>query len=116
HWRGELSVAKSYWLSGLLRGLFVMIPVTVVCDYFGSEAAQMSLWDFLLENGWFGYTKVHIPALLWLRLLPAIPTYIWWAMGTWRSCNKYNLKNANKSARWLAKITIVVGYLGILSN
>jgi hypothetical protein len=95
HWRGELSLPKSYWLNGILGG----VAVGAVIAGFGIAIARH-------DDAW---------PLSWLVALGAIWLCVlvfttWQAVGVWRSATRY--KRSGRSF-WggAAKTMIVIGVI-----
>jgi len=75
HWRGNYSLARSYWLNGaVIFGLCVNMPLMI-----------------LIVVAMFVFKKQ--PALLVVvclgEMLLILSAYIWALVGTWRSARKY---------------------------
>ena len=100
HWRGELSLPKSYWLNGLLGGFIVGVAITVVSLAVHSRSeAQPVVWLVTLIATW---------------VVVALFT-MWQAVGVWRSATNYR---ASEKYFWggLAKIVTVIGVLNLAYN
>ncbi len=100
HWRGELSLPKSYWLNGLLGGFIVGVAITAVSLAVHSRSeAQPVVWLVTLIATW---------------VVVALFT-MWQAIGVWRSATNYR---ASEKYFWggLAKIVTVIGVLNLAYN
>ena len=93
HWRGELALAKSYWLNGVLIVgvggciVFYVAPIMLGLVVFGLKYSPLEwIWAFSFL-AWFG-------------------TYVWVWGGIWRSAGRYR-------GPWIwplaARIAVVVG-------
>lgn len=99
HWRGELSLAKSWWVNGFL------------------------LWNLLVNGALFGVftaivTLSHPTAALAMLEAAiyyaiAIPVYIWAIVGIWRSASRYT---GLALWKWWARIAICLGMVISVAN
>lgn len=100
HWRGELSVAKAYWLSGILSG-FIALPLWIA----------MRLVSPALKP-----QTVIVEAPLYLLvpyLLVKSAGLIWWSVGLWRSCGRqYAAKKT--FIYWFVKAIVVFAVVTLL--
>lgn len=99
HWRGELSLPRSYWINGVLIfglgiNIFCMVALTVTVVVFSTVPAIVYIVG---------------PALVALN----VAAYVWALVGVWRSAFRYQ-----GSAIWkyLAFIASVLGVLLSISN
>jgi len=106
HWRGELSVARSFWLSWLYKTIVLIpvgLPLALIAMYFSSASfagivnpycrAGCSPWGISLLYEIVGATA-----------------FVWWAVGIWRSINRQPKK---KALYWLAQAIILLGAFNI---
>jgi len=94
HWRGELSLPRSWWLSGvLLSGFCFQLVMTVLA------AVALNIEKNSAALAW-GIAAVYIALQL--------TVYIWWLGGTWRSAGNYKGATVWKV---LARIGMVLGVL-----
>jgi hypothetical protein len=78
HWRGELSLARSWWLGGvLINGLCVGILFAI--------AAQTTIIIF-------DRSRAIAVVLLLAQIALTIVVYIWALIGTWRSAGRAGTK------------------------
>jgi hypothetical protein len=91
HWRGEHSLAQSYWITNV----FINISMGVV-GYVIAVAYPV---------GNFGLSE--LPALVWVffRFLIILP---WQLVGLWRCANRHSEKTGKKFWSVMVKISIVV--------
>ena len=102
HWRGDLPLAVSYWLNGLL----LTVAITVA-------SAILQLWDI-------ADAPRLISASFATLTLFAIAGSVWQLVGIWRSANRAIDAHGSKreSAFWAqaAKIATVIGWLSLVGN
>ncbi len=94
HWRGELSLAKSWWVNGfLISGVLV-------------GGCGIGIFTAV-----FNQTHPSVP-LAWaetaIYLFIALTVYVWAIVGIWRSAGNYR---GLALWKWLARILICVGVL-----
>lgn len=97
-WRGEFSLATSYWLFGFLANLLAgALAVGIVAGFQSSE----------------GFQPTTIFASILLVWLVIVAFSIWQAVGVWRSANRHINARAllGKKSPWagLAKVAVIVG-------
>jgi hypothetical protein len=100
HWRGELSLPKSYWVNGVVFGLFVGAAVASIGYGVNSRGeGQPVVWLVTLVGSW---------------VIVALFT-MWQAVGVWRSATRYR---AGGRYFWggLAKGVTVLGVLNLAFN
>jgi hypothetical protein len=88
-WRGEVSLAKTYWLFGFCVNVLLIISVSYI-SY--NEQLLSTVVGIFLCWMFIGISLIYSPFIL---------------ISTWRSANKYIGPNA-----WaiLAKIMVIVGW------
>jgi ATP-dependent protease ClpP protease subunit len=96
HWRGELSLATSFWLNMFLLNIVFSAPMVLL----------MSPPEYLRTD------NIMLFALLYL-LLHLFAIYPWQVIGTWRSANNHIL---NHQRKFWARFTQVLLVLGLLST
>jgi hypothetical protein len=95
HWRGELSLPKSYWLNGFLGGLAIGVAIVALNLAIRRDGdAQPMLWLVSLISIW-------IIVLLFTA---------WQAVGIWRSATNYRFAG-NRFWGGAAKTLTVLGLL-----
>ncbi len=100
HWRGELSLPKSYWVNGLVFGFLVGVAVASLGYGVNSRGeAQPVVWMATLIATW---------------VIIALFT-MWQAVGVWRSATHYKMSGKHF---WggLAKAVTVLGVLNLAYN
>lgn len=105
NWRGEFSLATSYWLFGFLGNLFVSIFAAVVVAAFQLDSGYQPKAIFAsISIAWAGIAAIAV----------------WQSVGVWRSANRHiNARTIlGKRSPWagLAKIAVFVGVLRLIGN
>ena len=92
-WRGEYSLARTYWLYGVLVGFVYNVIVNVAVVTTGE-----------VGTGFF-------------LMILYLPYYVTLTGGVWRSANTY-CATEGKNSLWgrLAQIAVVLGWAGTLFN
>ena len=85
HWRGEYSLARSFWVNTILYNVFYSILFFAV-------------YVILYKN-------------LFVMMLIGFFIFIWQANGTWRSADRHTKETEKKFWPVVVKILIVLGYL-----
>jgi hypothetical protein len=105
NWRGEFSLATSYWLFGFLGNLFAGFLAAVIVAVFQSDG---------------GYQPKAIFASISLVWLGIVAIAIWQSVGIWRSANRYIKARVllGKKSPWagLAKIAVFLGVLRLVGT
>jgi hypothetical protein len=100
NWRGEFSLATTYWLFGFLGNLFAGVLAIAVVAAFQSDS---------------GYEPRAIFAVILLVWMGIVTIAIWQTVGVWRSANRHIKARAllGKKAPWagLAKVAVFFGAL-----
>lgn len=100
HWRGELSLPKSYWVNGIVFGLLVGVTVGALGFAVNSRGdAQPVVWMATLIATW---------------IIVALFT-MWQAVGVWRSATHYRI-SGRKFWGGLAKTVTVLGVINLAYN
>ncbi len=99
HWRGELSLAVSYWINFFLLGVIVGLFRTLLLD---SE---------MIENPVIA-TRVTIIFSAFSILI----IYPWQIIGLWRSCTNHMQKSGKRFWARTAQVVVVLGIFGTLVN
>jgi len=97
HWQGALSLPKSYWISGILIAALFILPYLLLM--------RLALTDHprLIGAAVMG---------LWLTLLVAM---LWLCIGIFRSADHYALAHPARHWGSVAKLSVVLGCLAVLS-
>jgi hypothetical protein len=104
HWKGNFSLAKAYWASGLLANLLVMMPLWVIGTNIASSQLGIGFASFLTRYGTYGFINQGPLLFTAIYLFFNVNVRIWWAVGVWRSSTAY----PKKLWRYLARICIVL--------
>ena len=101
HWRGELSLAVSFWVNGFLLNL-----------------ASSPVWAFVEATYSEPYTRpdwTDVAALSAIAIVGVTVT-TWQLVGTWRSAGRH-IKKVNRIF-WAmaARFSVVLGFLGVLGT
>jgi hypothetical protein len=103
NWRGEFSLATSYWLFGFLGNLFVTFLAVAVVAIFQSDGGYQPKLIF---------TSI---AIVWICI---VAVAIWQSVGVWRSADRYIKARIllGKKSPWavLAKLAVFVGILRVV--
>jgi len=95
HWRGQLSLGVSYWVSGFVPGLLVALVVGIVKPI--QEALSLRLSCGL---------SMFLFAL-------AIASTVWWLVGVWRSASSHVSRGGRRFWAGVAEAMVVLGFLNI---
>jgi ATP-dependent protease ClpP protease subunit len=95
HWRGELPLATSYWLNGVL--LTSILIVVISCTR-GLHATMDIRWSFVLS--------ICTDASL-------LAVSVWQIVGTWRSASKHTERGGSPGWAAAAKLALVLGILRV---
>lgn len=96
HWRGDLSLAVSFWINGVLVNL-VLIAVALVPIIYIERNPQAANLTILALAGLFFVAWI----LLW----------IWQLVGVWRSASHHVLRGGRKFWAVAAKVIVVLAVL-----
>ena len=95
HWRGQLSLGVSYWVSSLVSGLLVALVAGTVKPI--QEALSLRLSCGL---------SMFLFAL-------AIASTVWWLIGVWRSASGHVSRGGRRFWAGVAEAMVVLGFLNI---
>ena len=93
HWRGDLSLAVSYWLSGLIVSVLIPAIGILVIAVLDDHTRQVELALFV------GFRGFLIAAQVWL------------AVGIWRAASRHVARGGRPRWAALAKVAVAVGTL-----
>jgi hypothetical protein len=93
HWRGELSLGRSYWVNGFLLGVALNI---------GAAVLEEPLSRLSVEDG-------VIVALAVAPIIVAVA--VWQLVGIWRSASNASIKTGRAFWPTAAKIATCLGFL-----
>ena len=97
HWRGDLSLAKSYWLNTFLLSL----PFTIMLGSLDSLAQAVRTLE---ETALFFWLLASLTVFVF-------PLTIWQLIGTWRSATKRTINTGKSGWSSVAKVVMVFGWL-----
>jgi hypothetical protein len=95
HWRGELSLPRSYWVNGVLIGLPFNLYFRAIGAMFEANPPQSP--------------SVYLSWFL-LPLMATFPLLIWQGVGVWRSAGK-RIEAGNGGWAWAARIVVLLNAL-----
>ena len=105
NWRGEFSLATSYWLFGFLGNLFAGLLAAIVIAAFRSDSGYQP------KSIFFSIT------LVWVAI---VAIAVWQSVGIWRSANRHikTRRLLGKKSPWagVAKIAVFVGILRLVGT
>lgn len=100
HWRGDLSLARSYWVNGLLLSFIAAFPAAILWwTFFG----PLSVWTDPLK------AAIGLAAAWGITVVVAV----WQLIGTWRSATRHRSRGGWAVWAWVAGICVIVGLLGV---
>ena len=91
HWRGELSLAQSYWVNGVL----LLLPFRL---YFAIASAAFESQH--LETPFAAFEWIVLPFLL------MVPLVIWGGVGIWRSAGR-SIAEGRPVWAWIARLVVL---------
>ena len=98
HWRGEQSLARSYWINNLLFSMLIIISFKFAEDPISKLNAKTIL------------------TILFVYVVCLAIITVWQIVGIWRSATNHSIK----TGRWFwaraAKVMVVIGGLGATAN
>lgn len=101
HWRGELSLAQSYWVNTLILSLLILAVLTWLSSH---EVDLMTRAPVLVSLGMIAF---------WVILFVIT---IWQLVGLFRSARKQLATTQQRSARFWAHVVQVLVILGVITN
>lgn len=100
HWRGEQSLARSYWLNNFLVAAPLAFALTGLMSWISVKGDSLQISAIIMLVGF--------------PLLLALDT--WCIVGTWRAATVYLREHGSALWGWLARITLVLGALQLLAS
>ena len=100
HWRGELSLVRSYWLNNFLVATPLAFALTGLMSWISVKGDSLQISAIV--------TLIGFPLLLALDA--------WCIVGAWRSATNYLREYGSALWGWLARITLVLGALQLLAS
>jgi hypothetical protein len=90
HWRGELSLARSYWVNVALLNLLLWISLTQLIPSINNSDHITLLFSMI---------AIHFSMSI---------IFIWQVCGTWRSASKYVNKKNGVMWAYVAKLMMIL--------
>jgi len=94
HWRGDLSLARSWWFNGVVIlgfGFNLLLGIVAAATIAGLRGTP-------------GLAVAVLVGEVALQFL----AYIWWLVGTWRAARKYQ---RSRVLSVIARILLVIGFV-----
>jgi hypothetical protein len=96
HWRGDLSLAVSYWINGFLLNILVGGATVAYVAYAESVADEGLIKAFILMNVFIAFLLI---------------AYTWQFVGVWRAASNSPKRGGSRLWAVLAQVLIVLGVL-----
>lgn len=100
HWRGELSLARSYWLNNVVLATPLALGLTGLMSWISVKGDSLQV--------------SAIVTLLGFPLLMALD--VWCIVGAWRAAAAYLREQGSLLWGWLARISLALGALQLLAS
>jgi hypothetical protein len=100
HWRGELSLARSYWINNILLATPLAFALTGLMSWIGAKGDSLQV--------------SAIAVLVGMPLLLALD--VWCLVGAWRAAANYLREHGSQLWGWLARISLALGALQLLAS
>lgn len=100
HWRGELSLARSYWVNNLLLATPLALLLTGLMSWIGAKGDSLQVSAITVLAG--------MPLLLALN--------VWCLVGAWRAAANYLREHGSLLWGWLARLTLGLSALQLLAS
>lgn len=95
HWRGELSLARSYWLNNMLLATPLALLLTGLMSWISVKGDSLQISAIV--------TLLGVPLLMGLD--------VWCIVGAWRAAGNYLRDEGAALWGWLARVTLALGAL-----
>lgn len=95
HWRGEHSLARSFWVNNVLLSVPLAMALTAVMSWISVKGQSLQISAITLLLGW--------PLLLAFN--------VWCIVGAWRAASEYLRIDGSLLWAWLARISLALGAL-----
>lgn len=99
HWRGQLSLGRSYWIDSVLVNVLLAAAIYGVGSILRHSASPTLLLVYLCSVVAFG-----------------TPLSVWQFVGCWRSASRDQVENKRDLLPVLAKISLVLGAVSGIGN
>ncbi|MDR7334767.1 hypothetical protein [Roseateles asaccharophilus] len=100
HWRGELSLARSYWVNNMLLATPLAFGLTGLMSWIGAKGDSLQI--------------SAITVLVGMPLLLALD--VWCMVGAWRAATNYLREHGSLLWGWLARFALALGALQLLAS
>ncbi|MFN3304730.1 MAG: hypothetical protein ACK44A_13550, partial [Roseateles sp.] len=100
HWRGELSLARSYWVNNILLATPLALALTGLMSWIGAKGDSLQVSAITVLAG--------MPLLLALN--------VWCLVGAWRAAANYLRERGSLLWGWLARVSLALGALQLLAS
>lgn len=100
HWRGELSLVRSYWLNNFLLATPFVLGLTGLMSWISVKGDSLQVSAIVMLVG--------LPLLLALD--------VWCIVGAWRSAREYLRNHGSLLWGWLARISLALGALQLAAS
>lgn len=100
HWRGEHSLARSYWLNNILVATPLATALTGLMSWISVKGDSLQVSAIVVLIGF--------PLLLALN--------VWCLVGAWRAASNYLREHGSALWGWLARISLVLGTLQLAAS
>ena len=97
HWRGEYSLAHSFWINGFLITLLVR----------GADAVFAEMIESFLQKPSYGSL-----AIIMSEVVVLFGITIWQLVGIWRSAQNHKARTGRRAWANIAMVWVVFGFLG----
>ncbi len=100
HWRGELSLVRSFWVNNMLLATPLALALTGLMSWIGAKGDSLQVSAIAVLVG--------MPLLLGLD--------IWCLVGAWRAAAHYLREQGSLLWGWLARLVLALGALQLLAS
>jgi len=101
HWKGELSLAVSYWINIFLFSIAIRFGLIALASYIDEAQLYIRLLFFVYFISFASFIFIIYP---------------WQIIGTWRSANSHIKRTQKYLWAGLTKVAIVLGMLGTIGQ
>ena len=96
HWRGDLSLAKSFWLNWILSTLTILI--LFLCSALVLISHNVLAFGIGMLVAWLSGAIINV----------------WWLVGVWRSAGKHKARGGRRFWAGTARVIVALGFLGLV--
>ncbi|WP_213086221.1 RDD family protein [Roseateles sp. DAIF2] len=91
HWRGELSLAQSYWVNNVLLSVPLALALSALMTWISMKGEALQAGSIAVLIGW--------PLIVVVSL--------WCIVGAWRAASAYLRENGSLLWGWLARLSLI---------